>query len=667
LNSILGQGLILIALATAASGTVVGYVSGRSNSEVGLRWTKRLTLIFCACLAAANVVMEKALLEHDFTVKYVDQVGSTSTPLHITIVSLWSALEGSILFWGLVLAIFAAAFVWTTGRRHPDMVPYTLATILAVGTFFCFLIAGPADPFTAVTPRPDSLHTGPNPLLQNHLLMIIHPPMLYLGYVGMTIPFAMGIASLLKGRLGASWTRPMRRWMLLPFGFLTVGIVLGGWWAYEVLGWGGYWAWDPVENASFLPWLTAAAFLHAAMLRERRGLLAGWTIVLLLTTFALTILGTFMTRSGVFNSVHSFTQSSIGPTFLVFLGIILVISVILVALRAHLLDREGELKSPLSRDAAFILNNLLFAAFTFTVLVGTVFPLLAEAVRDVKLSVGGPFFNQLTVPIGVAIVFLMGVGPALPWGRVTGDEAIRVLKMPVISGLVVLAAAVALGIRQFWPAATFFVSGFAAAVSVRDMLSPALARMRARSLPFPIALRESFVRGRRRFAGHIVHLGVALMAVSIAVSSSYQQVAEGTISTGESLTLGPYELRFDESRNFSESHRDVAEASFTVLLNGKDLGSLQPRLNRYRGEMTPIGTPAVLTTARQDIYLSLMNIEAGGKRVGLRAFINPLVVWIWVASGMMALGVFVALWPERSGRKEDEADPAQEEQREVAA
>ena len=666
MNSLLGQGLILLSLATAASGSVVGYVAGRSGSAVGAQWTKRLTLIFCAALVAANVVMEKALLEHDFTVKYVDQVGSTSSPLHITIVSLWSALEGSILFWGLVLALFTATFVLTTGKRHPDMVPYTLATILAVGTFFCFLIAGPADPFAAVTPRPDIQHTGPNPLLQNHLLMIIHPPMLYLGYVGMTIPFAMGIASLLRGRLGAAWTRPMRRWMLVPFGFLTVGIVLGGWWAYEVLGWGGYWAWDPVENASFLPWLTAAAFLHAAMLRERRGLLAGWTIVLLLTTFALTILGTFMTRSGVFNSVHSFTQSAIGPTFLVFLAIVLVVSVVLVALRAHLLDREGELKSPLSRDAAFILNNLLFAAFTFTVLVGTVFPLLAEAVRDVKLSVGGPFFNQLTVPIGVAIVFLMGVGPALPWGRVTGKEAVQVLKIPVISGAVVMAIAGALGIRQFWPAATFFVSGFAASVSLRDMLTPAITRMRARGLPFPTALRETFARGRRRYAGHIVHLGVALMAVSIAVSSSYQQIGEGSLAKGEALPLGPYELRFDSSRNYKETHRDVAEARFTVLHDGQSLGELTPRLNRYRGEMTPIGTPAVLTTARQDIYLSLMNIEAGGDRVGLRAFINPMVVWIWIASGMMALGVLVALWPER-GRSRDEEEDNESETREAAA
>jgi len=647
-NSILGQGLILLSLAAAAAGSVVGFAAGRSGSPAGLAWTRRLAAIFALSLVAANFVMEYALLTHDFTVKYVDQVGSTSSPTYITIVSLWSSLEGSILFWGFILGCYLLGFLATTRGKHEQMTPYTLATILAVGTFFCFLIAGPADPFPAVTPRSDAMHTGPNPLLQNHWLMIIHPPALYLGYVGMTIPFSMGVAALLRGQLGPSWMGATRRWMLVPFGFLTAGVVLGGWWAYEVLGWGGYWAWDPVENASFLPWLTAAAFLHAAMLEERRGLLKTWTVVLLLITFSLTILGTFMTRSGVFNSVHSFTQSAIGPTFLVFLAIVLVASVLLVGLRMHLLEDEGKLGTPLSRDAAFVVNNLLFAGFTFVVLVGTVFPLLAEAVKDVKLSVGAPFFNQLSVPIGVCIVFLMGVGPALPWGRATPAEALRVLRGPAGVGLLVTAAAAAIGMHRFWPLVTLFVAMFAATVAVRDMITPVKSLQRSRQLSLAPAMALAFRRGRRRYGGQIVHLGVALVVVSIAVSSSYQVVAEGVVPRGESLTISGYQLRFDESRSYKEPHRDILEASFTILEDSREIGSLAPRLNRYSGQMNPIGTPAVLSTAKQDLYLSLMSVDKGGSAAGLRAFINPMVSWLWVGACIMVLGVLVALWPARS-------------------
>ncbi len=667
MNSTLGQALVLLGLGLAAAGSVLGFVSGRSRSNDGLRWTRRLAAGFAWAMILANGVMIKALLEHDFTVRYVDQVGSTSTPTHITIVSLWSALEGSILFWGLILGLYTLGFLRSMRDRHQDMVPYSLGTLLATAAFFCFLIAGPADPFAAVTPRPDAMHTGSNPLLQNHLLMIIHPPMLYLGYVGMSVPFSMGVAALIRGRLTSGWMRPIRLWMLVPFAFLTCGIVLGGWWAYEVLGWGGYWAWDPVENASFLPWLTAAAFLHAGMLGERRGLLKGWTLILLLITFALTILGTFMTRSGVFNSVHSFTQSAIGPTFLVFLGIVLVASVVLVSLRLHLLEDDGGFRSPLSRDAAFVLNNLLFVSFAFTVLVGTIFPLLAEAIRDVKLSVGAPFFNQLTVPIGVAIVFLMGVGPALPWGRSTGEEAARVLALPLGLGLAATAVGAVCGVTALWPALTLFVSGFATSVAARDMWVPIRSRKQTLNSGWIEAMADAFRRGRRRYGGQIVHIGVALMAVSIGVSSSYQVSTEGVLKSGEALAVGDYQVRYVESRSFQEPHRSVVEVQFDVIRAGKTLSSLRPSLNRYSGQMSPIGTPAVLSFPHEDLYLSLMSVDPGGRFAGLRAYVNPLVVWIWVATGVMLFGTLIAAWPSRRPMALEESGPLRGEDEETAA
>ncbi len=648
MNSSLGQLLILTALCTASAGAVVGFATGRSRSEKGILWTRRLAAACSWALIGANVVMVKALLQRDFTVRYVDQVGSHDVPDFIAVVSLWSALEGSILFWGAVLGVYVLGFLWAMKDRQRDLMPYALATICVVGAFFAFLIAGPADPFAAVTPR--SFHGGPNPLLQNHYLMIVHPPTLYLGYVGMTIPFSMGIAALLAGRLGTAWMRSMRLAMLVPWGFLSIGIVLGGWWAYEVLGWGGYWAWDPVENASFLPWLSGTAFLHAAMLQERRGILKGWTLVLLLATFALTILGTFMTRSGVFNSVHSFTQSPIGPIFLVFLAIVMIVSVVLLSLRMHLMEPDGEFKSPVSRDAAFVLNNLLFTAFTFVVLVGTVFPLLAEAVRGVKVSVGEPYFNLLSVPIGVAIVFLMGVGPALPWGRATPAETQKALMMPAIAGAVLCLIAFAIGWRTFWVQATWFVSGFAGAVTLRDLWTPVAAIRRRSSMGLGAAISEAYRRGRRRVGGQVVHLGVALMAIAIATSSSYQVTEELVLDRGETAEVAGWTLRFDGTTKTQEPHRQVVAASIVVSKDGAEVTTLHPAMNRYKGQMNPIGTPSVHSRLGGDLYLSAMQIDDAGAYVGLRVFMNPLVAWIWLAAGVMVLGCLIAAWPSRAAR-----------------
>src|SRR3954462_339415 len=332
--------------------------------------------------------------------------------------------------------------------------PFAIGTWLSCGAFFSFLIAGPANPFLSVNPAPLD-GPGPNPLLQNHYLMVIHPPFLYSGYVGMTIPFGLACAALLVGRLGHEFIRPLRASLLLPWVFLTIAIMLGGWWAYEVLGWGGYWAWDPVENASLLPWLTATAALHSAIVMERRGVLKGWTVTLIQGSFLLTILGTFMTRSGVFNSVHSFTQSAIGPTILGFLAAALLFSLVLLTLRIDTLSAEGRLETGPSRDVAFLVQNLLFVLFTFTVLLGTVFPLVVEAVRGVQMSVGRPYFDRMSVPIGVALLFLMGVGPALPWGRAGREQLRSALLPPLAGGIPLVAAGWLMGVRTPWTLVAF--------------------------------------------------------------------------------------------------------------------------------------------------------------------------------------------------------------------
>jgi cytochrome c-type biogenesis protein CcmF len=644
----LGRILILLALLAASAGAVVGFATGARPSNVGWAWARRLAYAFAALMALANLLMEYALLTHDFSVSYVAHVGSRAVPTWVSIVSLWSSLEGSILFWGLVLGAYVAVATWQNRDKHPEYMPYAIGVWLACGAFFSFLLAGPAQPFATV-PSPPLDGPGPNPLLQNHYLMVIHPPFLYSGYVGMTIPFGLGCAALLVGRLGHDFIRPLRNFLLLPWIFLTVAIVLGGWWAYEVLGWGGYWAWDPVENASFLPWLTATAAVHSALLVERKGVLKGWTVILMIATYLLTILGTFMTRSGVFNSVHSFTQSAIGPTILVFLAAALLFSVALLTVRIDSLTAEGRLETGPSRDAMFLVQNLLFVLFTFTVLLGTLFPLVVEATRGVQMSVGRPYFDRMAVPLGVALLFVMGVGPALPWGRATKEQLQRALLLPLLTAAALAVSGLALGVRNPWTLLSLFFGGFTAHVTISEMLLPLRQRMRAHGEGMLEAFRQAQLRGRRRFGAYIAHSGAIIVIVAIAVSSTMGTSKEIQLRQGESTTLGAYGLTFVNAERISEPHRESIRARVDISRNGRDLGALYPRMNQYENQREPIGTPAVRTSLTEDLYLSIHNIDSDSGTVGLLVLVNPMVGWIWIATAIIALGGLVAIVPAWRG------------------
>jgi len=641
MSSLLGQSLVLLALLLCAIGAPVGFVAGARRSDSGLALSRRLALAFAGCMAAATAVMEYALITHDFSVSYVASVGSRATPLHITIVSLWSSLEGSILFWGLVLGLFTGAVAILQREGHRDYLAYTLGTLFTIGLFFTFLIAGPANPFAATTPPVPSDGPGPNPLLQNHLLMIIHPPMLYLGYVGMSVPFAMAIAALLRGQLGPTWLRPLRSWLLVPTSFLTLGIMLGGWWSYEVLGWGGYWAWDPVENASFLPWLTGIAALHSAVVQQRRGSQKAWTTILVLITFLLTILGTFLTRSGVVNSVHSFTQSPIGPLFLGFLGVCLVAVVVLLATRIDTLASEPAGGGLVAREGAFLLNNLLLVSLTFTVLVGTLFPIIAEAVRGVKVSVGEPYFNRMAVPIFLVLVLLMGVGPALPWGR--GDRASvrRALLLPLPAAGVGVLLTWLFGGRAAPVLITGALAGYTLWVTMDRGLRPARSRAR-RGERVDRALAASVLRSPRLVGAYVVHFGVLVTCVAIAISSTYQTSHEATLAPGQSMSVAGYELTFEGAATERLPHRLERKATVRVARNGGRPSILEPALNEYLTMREPLGTPAVRTSISHDLYLTLMNLGTDGT-IGLRAIVTPAVVWIWIGVLIMVLGTTVCL------------------------
>ncbi len=636
--STLGQILVLISLLACAVGIPAGYLSGARRSAEGLRLVRRLAWVYFAAMALATLVMEYALVTHDFSVSYVAQVGSLATPLYITIVSLWSSLEGSILFWGFILGCFTVAVAVLQKRGHEDYLAYTLATLFVIGAFFSFLISGVANPFSA-TPLPIPVDgPGPNPLLQNHLLMIIHPPMLYLGYVGMSVPFAMAVAALLRGQLGATWLLPLRNWLLVPTAFLSLGIMLGGWWSYEVLGWGGYWAWDPVENASFLPWLTAVAAVHSALVLQRRGSLKAWTIVLVMMTFLLTILGTFLTRSGVVNSVHSFTQSPIGPMFLGFLAFCTVGVVTLLALRIDSLAAEPKEESVWTREGAVLINNLLLLSLTFTVLVGTVFPIVAEAVRGVKLSVGEPYFNRMAIPVFLALLLLIGMGPALPWGKTRNGGVGRALLVPLPAAVVALLIALAFGVRD-WPLLlTAAFTGYALWVTMKRGSEPVL---RSKS--------RTDKRAARIVGGYLAHFGLLMTFLAIAVSSTHQESREVTLRPGETVAIGDYVLTLEGVGVEQQPHLSSQQAILQVEKNGNLLGTMKPALNQYQSLREPIGTPAVRTTLTHDLYLSLQSVDGNGG-IGLRAIVTPAVVWIWIGVCVIVIGTVMSLVSGFSGR-----------------
>jgi cytochrome c-type biogenesis protein CcmF len=638
----MGYSAIMLALAVSVGGAAMAF-SGLRMGRVGLvSLGRRAAYVVFGLASLANLTMIYALVTHDFSVGYVAQVGSRATPLFYTVISLWSSLDGSILFWGWILGGYTAVVAYIYRRHQAELLSGAIGTLLVVNVFFWLLLAGPANPFTRVFPVPAD-GPGPNPLLQNHPFMGLHPPLLYMGYVGMAVPFAFGISALLTGRIGGEWIRAVRRWIMAPWIFLTVGIVAGAWWSYEVLGWGGYWAWDPVENASFLPWLTASAFLHSAMVQERRQTLKTWNILLVIATFLLTLFGTFLTRSGILASVHAFTEGLIGPFFLGFITIVLLVSLGLVAWRSDELKSEPTLDSLASRETAFMVNNLLFTAFTFTVLLGTVYPIIAEAARGVKVSVGAPYFNQMSVPIAMTLVFLTGVGPALPWRRGSAELLGKKFLWPAVVALAAGVVFWALGVHHVMTLATLVLAVLAFGLIAGEFVRPARARREAHGEGWARALINLSARSRRRYGGYIVHLGVVVIAVGIALSSTYRHEREATLRAGEAVSFQGYEIRLDSLYAGREPQREFVEAAFTVSSGGERLGAMRPRLNYYAMAQNPIGTPRVRTRPKEDLYLSLSAYARDGSTATVSIIVNPAIVWIWIGGGIMALGALFAI------------------------
>jgi cytochrome c-type biogenesis protein CcmF len=626
-----------------AAASVIGARRGQLQLVESARTTAYSLL---AVVAAANFAMLAAILANDFAIKYVAENSSRATPTFFKVLSLWSADEGSLLLWNLILAGYIAAVAFRFRRpRRPETLPWAMAVMYAVSAFYLLLVLGPTSPFERLsTTLADG--RGPLPLLQNHPLMAVHPPFLYLGFIGFTVPFAFAMAALITGRLSDGWIRITRRWTLTAWIFLTVGLVLGALWSYGVLGWGGYWAWDPVENVALLPWLAATAFLHSVVIQERRGMLKVWNLSLIVGAFALTTFGTFLTRGSILSSVHAFAQSLVGPMYLGFLVVVLVAGFGLIAARSWRLRSEGRFDSALSREAAFLGNNLVLLAVTFIVLLGTIFPLVVEALTNRQSTVGGPYFVQTTVPLFLLLLFLMGVGPLLPWRRASREHLRAKVTWPAAAGAAVVVGLALARVRDLGAVAAFGLATFVFVANAMELGRGVLAYRRATGRALGHAVPEAVSRNRRLYGGLVVHTGFALVAVAITASSSFARQTEVTLGRGEQATFAGYVLRYDGQRVLQQPQREVLVADVSVFRDGRSVGGVTPSLNLYPGAGEPIGTPSIRWGAFRDLYASVLGFEGGnGERATFRFFLNPGVLWLWVGGAIMALGGLLAAWP----------------------
>ena len=639
----LGYGMTLVALALAVYGGIAAGVGARSGRLALVESAQHAAVGVFVLVTSCFALLTYAFLTFDFSIRYVATNTNLGTPFYYRITAVWGALEGSIILWSWMLALYTIILIVRHREGARELYPWALATMLGILAFFLLVMTVAAPPFQRQVPVPPD-GRGLNPLLED-TGMITHPVALYLGFTGFTVPFAFAMAALITGRIGDTWLVLTRRWTIVAWYFLSLGLLIGGWWSYHVLGWGGYWAWDPVENAAFMPWLTGTAFLHSVMIQERRRMLRLWNISLVILTFGLTLFGTFLTRSGVIASVHAFTQGSIGILFLGFLALVLLTALGLVAWRWDAFRSEGELDSVVSRESAFLLNNVLLVAAAFTVFFGTVFPLLSEAVRGEKVSVGAPFFNQVNVPLFLSLVFLMGVGPLIAWRRASVDNLKRNFLWPIALGIVAAAVAFALGVRSFLASLTFATTVFVAATIAVDFIRATRARLRVGESLFP-AMGGLLLRHNRRYGGFVVHLGILIIALGVMGSHAWSVQTETTLHRGETAELAGYRFRFDGLTAVEESNHFKVIGAFTVS-NGRPLGVLRPAKKFYPQEQAPIAYVDYRLGLREDLYLVLDDFARDGSQATIKLQVNRLVSWIWIGGVVLTLGALLAILPER--------------------
>ncbi|MDX6645961.1 MAG: cytochrome c-type biosis protein CcmF [Miltoncostaeaceae bacterium] len=642
--SLLGRGVVLLAFGAALYAVVMALSSRRHGQRAYQRSAERAVYAFCALLTLAMGTLWAGLLTNEFVLRNVADSTSRSLGWPFKLSALWSSQAGSLLLWAWMLSCCAAIVVRTNRARNRELMPVVVAVLMGTGVFFTSILTFVTSPFETLATVPAD-GRGLNPLLQNPY-MVIHPPMLYVGYVSLAVPFAFAIAALVTGRLDTAWITSVRRWTIVAWLFLGLGILLGARWAYQELGWGGYWAWDPVENAAFMPWLAATAFLHSVMVQERRGMLKVWNMALVTLCFSLALFGTFLTRSGVLSSVHAFGESTLGPYFLAFIAVVLAGSVALIVSRLPLLRSQHSLESYLSREAVFLFNNLLLIGLAFAVFWGTVFPIISEAVQGTKRVVGQPYFNQVSLPIGLGLLLLTGVGPLIAWRKASPAQLRRRFAMPLAVAAV---AAVLLGVLtdawSRWAAgAVFTTSVFVVACIAGEFWRGMRVQRTLGGVSWPGALLRLVGRNRRRYGGYLVHIGIVVLFVGLAGSKSFASGGELALRQGEAGNVGGYTfVNRGPERMSATPHVANVGVGVAVLRDGRPVGVMHPGFSIYANgdRATEV---AIDTTATRDIYVVLSSFEAGGI-ARISVFVNPLVIWIWAAGVILAIGALIAGWP----------------------
>jgi cytochrome c-type biogenesis protein CcmF len=606
-----------------------------------------------AALLVASAALWKGIFAHDFNIEYVASYTSRNLPTYYLVSAFWAGQRGSMLFWAVILSIFAVLAQTLTSSRHRDLLPYVAGVTSLVSSFFVavMLFAG-ASPFERLTFTPPD-GRGLNPQLQNPG-MVMHPPMLYLGWISITIPFAFAIAALLARKLDAGWIIAMRKWALASWLFLSIGITLGMWWAYNELGWGGVWAWDAVENAPLLAWLTLTAFLHSVMIQEKRGMLKRWNVSLVIGTFLLSIFGTFITRSGAIASVHSFTQSSIGYFFMALLLVSAVLSFTLLYTRWPMLKADVELESLLSRESAFLFNNLALVGMAFAVLWGTLFPILSEAVVGTKITLEKPFFNQVNVPFGLFLLLLTGIGPLIAWRKASLANLRRQFVIPVTSGLVVMVALLLGGLRNFYALMSLSLCGFVLGTVAQEFQRGVRARMAMHGESLLGGLAHLVSRNRRRYGGYIVHVGIVIYFVAftgLAFQSEKEIDLQPTASDSIRSPFGHvYELKHFGVSQYTRANRNVTAATLEVRRDGVRLGTIESEKRQYidsfgNPTFQPSTEVGIRSTLLEDLYVTYAGSPDGTERARFTVYVNPLVSWFWIGGVVLTIGGLITMWP----------------------
>jgi cytochrome c-type biogenesis protein CcmF len=650
----------------SVAAAIFGYFSKSDRWVESARRALQLTFPLISLSALALIYM---LVTGHFEMDYVYSVTSRDMPAYLKVTALWGGQAGSLVLWSWLMSAFATAVTLRKWDRDREFLPWVVSVTALTMVFFISLLIFFENPFSRLwqtiggeiaphmfAPAGASLFTpsdgrGLNALLR-HPGMVLHPPMLYLGFVAFVIPYAFAIAALVTGRTDDRWIRLTRRWTLVAWVFLSIGLLLGMRWAYDVLGWGGYWGWDPVEIAALMPWLAGTPFLHSVMIQEKRGMLKRWNMLLIILTYSLVIFGTFLTRSGVLSSVHAFAQSAIGPMFFIFIGITSVISVSLLIYRWGDLKAEIQMKSLLSREALFLLNNLLFLGILVVCFWGVIFPLISELVTGQKITVGPPFYQRATGPLWAALLLLMGIAPLSAWGYSTLKTIGRAIWKPLIPTLLAPVVMFALNFRNWFALLGLTLVAFVVFVTLYEYWRGVRARQKVQGEDFFTALARLTARNRRRYGGYIIHIAMVVMAIGIIGITFLQSQTQQTLGVGQEMQISDYTLRYDSLAQFPYvDGRQVTRAVMSVFYNGRSLGQIYPRYDVYP-DGQPMTIPAIHSTAADDLYVVLVNWEnVSLKQTPFKVYDNPLVSWLWIGGGMLVLGFLVAAWPDRKQAK----------------